>query len=330
MITKSNFKQLLSFLGFQPSKSDENLSILYIERTDATVSVNMEDEKIIYPKGLLADRETTKNFSKNENFVVLECVVQLLSVGYKPEQIILEPKTPGGREDSFFYGDILVQDNDKRPYLLIECKTTDSVNDQFSKAWEKVKIDGGQLFNYYNTYRQAQYLCLYTSDIVDANIIRQYHYIQMSDMDEIVGGKKHLLTYKRVKEDLGGKEEYFRVWKQTYDYYAESFGIFEKEFEPFNIGQQKRNITNLIEVDGEVIDKKYHFFRETLRKYNVASHENAFDKLVNLFLAKIVDEDINKNDLQFCWKGTATMITINSKIDCRDSIKREWRIISMN
>mgnify|MGYP000463725088 CR=1 FL=1 len=34
-------------------------------------------------------------------------------------------------------------------------------------------------------------------------------------------------------------------------------------------------------------------------------HENAFDKLINLFLAKIVDETINPSELQFYWKGAA-------------------------
>ena len=101
MITKLNLKQSLVSLGFQPSSSNENLFELYIEKVDSIVKVDFEGEKILYPKGVLADRDTTKNFSKNENFVVLDCVVQLLKIGYRPEHIVLEPKTPGGREDSF-------------------------------------------------------------------------------------------------------------------------------------------------------------------------------------------------------------------------------------
>ena len=42
-----------------------------------------------------------------------------------------------------------------------------------------------------------------------------------------------------------------------------------------------------------------------MRKYNVGGRENAFDKLVNLFLAKIVDEEQNRDDLLFNWKGVA-------------------------
>ena len=62
---------------------------------------------------------------------------------------------------------------------------------------------------------------------------------------------------------------------------------------------------DLEDVDSESIQKKYHEFATILRQHNVGSRENAFDKLVNLFLAKIVDESVNNNELQFYWKGAA-------------------------
>ena len=105
MISILNLKQFLTSLGFKNSSSNENVFEIYIEKVDSIVSVDFDEEKIKYPKGVVADRDTTKNFSKNENFVVLDCVVQLLKIGYQPQHIILEPKTPGGREDSYFYGD---------------------------------------------------------------------------------------------------------------------------------------------------------------------------------------------------------------------------------
>ena len=51
--------------------------------------------------------------------------------------------------------------------------------------------------------------------------------------------------------------------------------------------------------------KKYHEFATILRQHNVSGRENAFDKLVNLFLCKLVDEIENPTDLKFYWKGVA-------------------------
>ena len=42
-----------------------------------------------------------------------------------------------------------------------------------------------------------------------------------------------------------------------------------------------------------------------MRQHNVSGRENAFDKLVNLFLCKVVDEANNSDELKFYWKGIA-------------------------
>lgn len=307
MITKDNLRDLLSSLGFNQSDTVQDEMNKHFDNSDYTVAVNFTNEKIIYPEGVEADRDTTKNFSANENFVVLECVVGLLAQGYKPENIVLEPKTPGGREDSHFYCDILIHDNDKRPYMLIECKTMDGKeDDEFNKAWKKTLQDGGQLFNYYNTYRQAQYLVLYASDFVDSEPRRNYHLITMTDNKEYLESNPKLLSYEKVSADNGTRDDFFKVWSETYGKDSAINGAFEVDEVPaFGVTKKKMTIDDLIIVDGQDIQRKYHQFAQTLRQYNVASHENAFDKLVNLFLVKVVDEVRNPKDLQFLWKGAA-------------------------
>ena len=52
-------------------------------------------------------------------------------------------------------------------------------------------------------------------------------------------------------------------------------------------------------MDGVKIQSKYHQFATILRRHNVSGHENAFDKLINLFLAKVVDEQENPPELKF-------------------------------
>ena len=72
---------------------------------------------------------------------------------------------PGGHTDTGGYCDILIKDNEGNEFILIECKTADDNSSrEFSKAWHRMQEDGGQLFNYFNSYRKAKALCLYTSD----------------------------------------------------------------------------------------------------------------------------------------------------------------------
>jgi len=307
MITKDNLRDFLTSLGFQQSDSIQDEMILHLDNINCSVAVDFTSEKIKYPEGIEADRDTTKNFSANENFVVLECVIGLLTQGYKPENIVLEPKTPGGREDSHFYCDILIRDNDKRPYMLIECKTMDGKeDDEFNKAWKKTLQDGGQLFNYYNTYRQAKYLVLYASDFVNGAPLRSYRLITMTDNREYLESNPKLLSFEKVSADNGTRDDFFKVWSETYGKDSATNGAFEAEEIPaFGVTKKKMTIDDLIVVDGQDIQRKYHQFAQTLRQYNVASHENAFDKLVNLFLVKVVDEVRNPKDLQFLWKGAA-------------------------
>ena len=143
-IQEDNFRELLTkSLGFT-RKTDEVHDILYkyYEDINAELSVYFTEEKLNYPPGLEANRDTTKNFSQAENAVVFECVASLFDKGYKPELIILEKGMPGGHGDTGGYCDIIVQDNNKKPYLLVECKTrTGEKNDEFSKAWKRMQND---------------------------------------------------------------------------------------------------------------------------------------------------------------------------------------------
>ena len=249
---------------------------------------------------------TTKNFHQPENFVVFECVASLLERGYYPEQIILEKGMPGGHGDTGGFCDIIVRDNNGDEYLLIECKTTEqSESDEFNKAWKLMLQNGGQLFNYYNSYRKAQYICLYTSDLVDGACKRTYHVISMLDNKDYLLSNKNLMSLEEVTRRGGNRDEYYQVWKNTYQLDYNTKGIFEEEIAPFHIGKKKFTIDDLQIVDATAIQRKYNQFATIMRQYNVSGRENAFDKLVNLFLVKIVDETRHGKELQFMWKGAA-------------------------
>ena len=298
MITKHNFPNLLENLGFS-----QDGEVYFKAISGYELRVDFINKKLIYPEGITAERDTTKNFNQNENFVVFECVHKLLVAGYKPEHITLEPKTVGGREDTSFYCDILVKNNVGEEYLLIECKTTDIKDSEFDKAWKRMQKDGGQLFNYFNSYRKAQYLCLYASDWLNNQVERSYHLVSLKDNDEYLESDSKLKSYRTVHEANGSRSEFFEVWKQTYQLDSTDNNLFESE--PFNIGTRPFSTDDLKEVDSVAIQKKYHQFATIMRQHNVSGRENAFDKLVNIFLAKIKDESENPNNLKVYWKGAA-------------------------
>lgn len=303
MINADNLKKVLAELQYTSSKT-RNIYIKEYPVYGYAIKVDFDHKKITYPEsnGMTIHRKTTCNFSDNENFVVLECITNLLDKGYKPEHIELEKPMPGGHDDTGGYCDILVKDNDGKTFLLIECKK----KDEYDKYWKKTLADGGQLFRYFNSYRQAQALCMYTSDLTDDGKIRRMtNIISMLDNEKYLITDRSLLSFRQVQLENGDKEDYFKVWKETYQQDYATRGIFERDIAPYTIGKLKYSVDDLEEVDNDAIQKKYHEFATILRQHNVGSHENAFDKLVNLFLAKIVDETLNADDLQFYWKGAA-------------------------
>lgn len=301
MITKDTFKPLLRKLGFTEAN---NLFTKHFETQDCDVKVDFDKEEIVYPenKGFTVNERQTCNFKANENFVVFGCVCRLLEKGYNPEHIELEPKWKLGHGASGGRADIWVrtlnEDSSKQSLLIVECKTAGS---EFSKAWADTCDDGAQLFSYFQQEQSTKFLCLYASDFVGDDIKLNYYLINVQDNNELIATLKKPKTYKEAKNN----KELFATWKETYQQDAATRGLFEPDIAAYTIGKNKYSVADLVEVDNTAIQKKYHEFATILRQHNVGSHENAFDKLVNLFLCKVVDETDNSQELAFYWKGAA-------------------------
>ena len=274
---------------------------------------NYNTGKFNYPVGLQADRNTTQEDYQKESYVVFVCVAQLFERGYLPQHIKLEGRNYAGADTG--YCDILVSDNNGEPYLIVECKKADidKKEDEFRKHWARTMRDGDQLFRYFNTYRKAQYLCMYAADYPEYSkkgkkinrLEINYHIISLVDNEEYLQTDNKLHSFQEMREQQGGSEDFFNVWKQTYKQDFTTRGLFEEGIDAFNIGKKSYGINDLKTIDEYSLDKKYNEFALILRKHTISSHENAFDKLVNLFLAKIIDERYHSNELQLLWKGAA-------------------------
>ncbi len=220
---------------------------------------------------------------------------RLLEKGYKAQHLELEPKWNLGRDKKGGKADILVKDNENNPYLIIECKTTDFKNSEFIKEWNRMQEDGGQLFSYFQQEKGVKYLCLYTSDFSDKLEYKNY-IIQAYDNEEYLKEKELQNSYKKSNNNI----ELFKTWKESYELQYFEQGIFEANVNAYKILEITPTFDNLKELKEE---GKYHEFAKILRKHNISGKENAFDKLVNIFLCKIYDETFNKNNLKFGYFG---------------------------
>lgn len=322
MITRDNITDILLARGFT---QEGNCFTKQYDNAVQPLKVDVSGNgKIFYEDcGIEVGRDTTSNFSDPENFVVLECVDRLLSMGYNARHIELEPHWKLGHSQKGGYADIWVRtfkDNaftgsadDKESLLIIECKKAD----EFNGAWADTREDGAQLFSYFQQEPATKFLCLYTSDFVDGEVKPTYRLINVQDNEQLLEADKTAESYS----DKNDKQRY-RVWKNTYQLEYATRGLFEDDVQPYHIGKSRYTITDLRPVDDETeIQHKYHEFALILRQHNVGGHENAFDKLVNLFLAKVVDETNNPESLHFYWKGAA----YDDDYQLQDRLQRLYR-----
>lgn len=296
MIKKENFQALLEKLEFQQSG---NIYIKKFAELGTELKVDFDKEELIYPQkdGFIVNERQTCNFKQAENFVVFECVHRLFMQGYQPKHIELEPKWQVGHGASGGRADILIKDNNEDALLIIECKTAGA---EFKRAWERTQVKPTQLFSYVVQVRTTKFIALYTSDFVDEEVISRYYLISVTDNEKYLETNSNYKSYKEAHT----VDEIYAVWRDTYKKERKTIGLFEDN-KAYEIGKSRYSLKDLKTITSSDIQSKYHEFATIMRQHNVSGRENAFDKLVNLFLCKVVDEITNPNALKFYWKGVA-------------------------
>ena len=314
MITKDNIAALLKHPSFGFTKSGNTYKRKYSKGT--SIEVNIDTQKITYApvdtgfkegefptrdkpaKGFIIHRDTTLNFSANENFVCLVCVHLLLQKGYEPRHIVFEPAFKVGHVNKPSYGDILVFDKEYSPLVLIENKTFGT---EFSKEWNLMQKDGGQLFSYLgplvNVMGLCQNLVLFAADFAESDVILKNHIITLKD------NEKRLKELENAKSFADAQGKFFEVWDQTYGKSFETKGIFEDDIAAYSVGKLKYTIKDLKGLSHAEIRPIYHEFATILRNHAITDFEHSFYILIDLFLCKITDERNNPDDLQFYYKG---------------------------
>ena len=291
MITKENLPKVLECLGFE--KQSDIYSKHYNE-SNCEISIDFANERIEYPSNLDTGANTTTNFSQEENFVVLECVNRLLDKGYKPESIFLEKTWTLGHTGKSGRADITIYDKKNNAYLIIECKRA---GNDYKEARKELFEDpaGKQLFSYWAQARSTQWLQLYASDYDDENdnvtykeeIVRSF---DDKNVELLAKEEDSILLYKNAST----AEDFFIVWDETYSKKVYHNIIFGEDSIAYNIGDQpikNKDLKKFKKEDG-ITDS----FREILRHNNISDKENAFNKLLSLFICKFVDEERHRDE----------------------------------
>ena len=313
MITTDIFQNVLECLGFE--KQGDIFKKDFPNLGTCTMSADFKNKQLNYPEnlGFTINDRTTCNFEHPENFVVFECVHRLLEKGYRPEHIELEKRWNLGHDAKGGKADICVYNQDRSQMLLIiECKTAGG---EHSKAFKLLKEDGGQLFSYWQQERSTKWLSLYASDYKDSELTFENYVIDCSDDENV---KKLAAKDKSIKlyEKAQTVKDLFDVWDETYDKIIFEKGVvFGEESQAYQIGVSPLRKKNLEDFKPE--DKIVNRFEEILRHNNVSDKENAFNRLVALFICKLVDEtQKTDNDVvEFQYKtGTDTYESLQDRL----------------
>lgn len=329
MITIDNFKEVLLSLGFK----QEGTKAVYTKEYhlngnlvgDTHMSVDFTEKRLEFPADMRGgDRNTLIDDAHKENMVVFECVDRLLDKGYKSDDIELEKVWPLGHDGKSGRADICVNEagNPQKILFIIECKTAGK---EYENAVKETEQDGGQIFSYWQQEKSTQWLAIYASnwDEESQKVTHSCKVLNCSDDKNLLEvadkkrKKKEEITDKLYR-DAKSTQELFEVWQETYNSEWHDDIIFKANSQAYNIGVdviRKRDLKPFSMENSKIVNK----FEEILRHNNVSDKENAFNRLVALFICKLVDE-IKKGDdaeMEFQYKER-----VDTYEDLQDRLQR--------
>ncbi|MFC0322697.1 type I restriction enzyme HsdR N-terminal domain-containing protein [Gallibacterium melopsittaci] len=307
MLKENNFRDLLVHLNFTEHQDKFSKTINGNE-----LVVDFKNKKIIYPAELKKHRETTLNFSSNENFVVFECIHRLLEKGYPAAHLELEKSWQLGHTQKSGRADICVyQDREKTSlFMIIECKTDGT---EYNKALKILKEDGGQLFSYWQQDKKVHCISLYTSDFTDGILTYKNPIIRCHDDANLIQLAKKDDSIK-IYQKANNVEELHEVWTETYLQKLSENLIFGQDAQIYDLDLPPLRIKDLKAFSPD--DKIINQFEEILRHNAVSDKENAFNRLIALFICKLVDEQKNDDsEVEFQYKiGSDTYETLQDRL----------------
>lgn len=292
MASIDTIKNTLQAMKFAPveGKSNEWAKIYHASNhtINVTLAKSAADCRINYGTAIKdnAGRSTTQNLSQSESLVVLECVDRLLDLGYPPASLVLEKQYPLGHTGGYL--DVLVL-QDGKAYLMVECKTWGA---EFDKERGKLFDDGGQMLTYFHQDRAAKFIALYTSRLSAGAIERNVCAVDTSFIDG------------------DSVAELFEAWDKSF------FEVGAFDGTPYQIQERRLTKADLADMKQEDGGRIFNAFAEILRRYVISDKPNAFNKIFNLFICKVQDEEKQNDEvLDFQWQAGETAKSVLSRLN---------------
>lgn len=271
----------IAALGFAPERQG---SARFVRKFAGNTHISIDyksdapqKSRVTYPDGLVVHHKSTSTLASPENLVVIDCVARLLDKGYSADLIELEKTWTLGHKGKGRL-DVLLRSPDRAAYALIECKTWGT---EHIKERNRTLQDGGQLFSYFAQERAAQGLYLYSA--------------------KVASDERPLVELIRTSGLSGNsQEEVFNSWDRS----LEPQGIFHEDSALYEDTFRGLRGSDLRQLDRQSGAGVFDSFSEILRRNVVSDKPNAFNKIFNLFLCKIADEDGHSpsDELDFQWK----------------------------
>lgn len=275
-----NTKNHLVHMGFKPENGKENIyarKLYYKNKYIDTVTVDFNKKSAGYiewgERIKNVGRETSSVLTKKEFLAQLYWYINLVESGYKPEHIEIEHKVSLGRKNGFI--DILINKPDEKddkdtPFMILDVKTQGK---EFDKSKEQLRQSEGQIASYSALSNNVQYVGAVTAGV---------------DNDEGYISSDQFIVSTAQWFEYGSVEEYKEKAKNQKPL-NNAFRI-SRNVEPYNNKQVYLTPKELIDLEEYSSSKLFHDFLTILRKHGISDKTNAFNKVLNLFTAKIVDE----------------------------------------
>lgn len=262
---------ILKQMGFVPVNGEEDLyknDIQYQGKVVNTVTVDFNKIKsgeIDWGQVRSIGRKTSSRLTKKEFFVQLYWFIYLIQSGYPTQNISIEEKVQLGRKIGYI--DLVVFDKNNKPFLVLDAKTPGEEYDKNRKLLSKSE---GQIASYFAYSNNLKFVGVITAQF----------------SSKFVNPSSFIVSTKQWK-DVGSVEEYHN--NNSSASLDNAFAI-SPHLTPYSSKNILLKPQDLIDLTESSSSKMFHDFLTILRKHGISDKTNAFNKVLNLFIAKIVDE----------------------------------------